>query len=470
MSRKVIVIGAGMGGLTAALSLARRGCRVRVIEAADRPGGLAAGLEREGFRFDGGPYLLLDRPGLEWAFNALGLDLAEHVPMRRVESVYQVETADGAVVRICADLDETARGIDQTWPGGGRRYRAFVDRVSQIHERLRPQLTASMSRFGAVRAGRVCRDLPFLMSSLRSVLVSARLPPAVADAVGIWTHVAGQTTALAPSPLALVAAILHGAGGFLPSEGIGAIPLALAAAARRAGVEFDLGTTVTSIHCDRGRACGVTTSRGDLIEGDAVVSNRNGVGTYLELMRDAIPDTARRPLEQLPLQSPGVCAYLAVRGGSKPPYLRFCLPGDGELCRLLVTPAAILDGLERDGWVPARLIAPMAYDHAQQLGPSGQREYLDRVLAEPWWREHVGDVRILDARTPADWGAACHLYRQSMNPVMTAELMRAGRLAHRSPYLERLYLAGSATHPGQWVSFCAISGILAADRVIEDLA
>jgi phytoene dehydrogenase-like protein len=82
----------------------------------------------------------------------------------------------------------------------------------------------------------------------------------------------------------------------------------------------------------------------------------------------------------------------------------------------------------------------------------------------------VGEVRVLDARTPTDWGAACHLYRESMNPVMTAQLMRAGRLAHRSPFVERLYLSGSSTHPGQWVSFCAISGILAADRVIEDLA
>jgi phytoene dehydrogenase-like protein len=55
-----------------------------------------------------------------------------------------------------------------------------------------------------------------------------------------------------------------------------------------------------------------------------------------------------------------------------------------------------------------------------------------------------------------------------MNPVMTASFMRAGRLAHRSPWVRGLYLAGSATHPGQWVSFCAISGILAARRVEED--
>jgi phytoene dehydrogenase-like protein len=57
-----------------------------------------------------------------------------------------------------------------------------------------------------------------------------------------------------------------------------------------------------------------------------------------------------------------------------------------------------------------------------------------------------------------------------MNPVMTAKLMRRGRVAHRSPWIRNLYLAGSSTHPGQWVSFCAISGVLAADRLHEDLA
>jgi phytoene dehydrogenase-like protein len=470
MTRSVIVIGAGMGGLSAALRLARRGCRVHVIEAAGQVGGLAAGLERDGFRFDAGPYLLLDRPGLAWAFRELGLDLAEHVPMRRVQDVYQVEAADGSVVRIHADLDETADGLERTWPGAGRRYREFVERISRSHERLRPLLTSRSPGPRALLSSGAWREIVFLLRSLRSVLASAGLPQPVSDAVAIWTHVAGQTTTRAPSPLAFVTAILHGVGAFLPLDGIRAVPLALLRAARAAGVAFDLGISVSSIQCDRGRARGVTTAEGAFIEADAVVSNRNGVGSYLELARNAVPLTARRSLERLPLQSPGVCAYLAVRGGCKPPYLRFRLPGSGELCRLLVTPAAVLNGLERDGWVPARLIAPLAYDEAQRMGPIGQREYLERILSELWWREHVGEARVLDGRTPAEWSTACHLYRQSMNPVMTARLMRAGRLAHRSPYVERLYLAGSATHPGQWVSFCAISGVLAADRLLEDLA
>ena len=111
-------------------------------------------------------------------------------------------------------------------------------------------------------------------------------------------------------------------------------------------------------------------------------------------------------------------------------------------------------------------------DHgcAEKLGEAGQREYLEQMLAEPWWRTHVGEYRIVLTRTPLEWGTDYHLYRNSMNPVMTARFMRAGRIPHRSPYVRGLYLAGSSTHPGQWVSFCAISGILAADLLHKDFA
>ena len=135
-----------------------------------------------------------------------------------------------------------------------------------------------------------------------------------------------------------------------------------------------------------------------------------------------------------------------------------------------VKAGVVVPELERDGWWPARLIAPLRHSWAERVGPAGQRAFLERLLAESWWRSHVGEVRVLATRIPAEWGVEYHLYGNSMNPVMTARLMRAGRLAHRSPYVRGLYLAGSATHPGQWVSFCAISGILAADCLREDFA
>ena len=111
----------------------------------------------------------------------------------------------------------------------------------------------------------------------------------------------------------------------------------------------------------------------------------------------------------------------------------------------------------------------MRHEEATRLGIEGQREYLNQLIEESWWREGVDDYRVVDTRVPSEWGTQFNLYRESMNPVMTAGFMRAGRLAHKSPYARGLYLAGSSTHPGQWVSFCAISGILAADDLLEDL-
>ena len=112
-------------------------------------------------------------------------------------------------------------------------------------------------------------------------------------------------------------------------------------------------------------------------------------------------------------------------------------------------------------------MAPMPYAEARRLGPT-EAARLSRASC----RALVAGARRRGPRPgrgPRPTGAACHLYRESMNPVMTARFMRSGRLAHRSPHLDKLYLAGSSTHPGQWVSFCAISGVLAADRVLEDL-
>jgi phytoene desaturase len=467
MSRNVFIVGAGMGGLTAALRLVRHGFTVRVLEARAGPGGLAAGFEQDGLPFDAGPYVLLDRPGLDWAFRAVGLDLDRLVTLRRLEDVYEV-TSPAGVVHFHADADRTAAGLEAAWPGSGARYLRFVASVGRAYQGLQP--LQHVSRPGALdllRTG-AWRHAPFLFRSLASVLSATGLPPPVLDALAIWTHVAGQRVQEAPSPLAFVCALIHAVGAFYPVGGVGVVPRVLAEAAAAAGVSFRHGTRVRAVHCDGGRVAGVETDQGEFLPADAVVSDAGGVGTYLELV-GVTPPREQDRLRRLPLQSPGVCAYLAVRGDAAPPYLRFSLPGGGQLCRLLIRPAVVDPGVGRDGWQPARLLGPMAHAEAVRAGPAGQRAYLERLLAEDWWRDGITEYRVVATRLPVDWGTQYHLYRDSMNPVMTARFMREGRLAHRSPHVPGLYLAGSSTHPGQWVSFCAVSGVLAADRVREDL-
>jgi phytoene dehydrogenase-like protein len=467
MSRRILIVGAGMGGLTAALRLARHGFAVSVLEARSGSGGLAAGFEQDGLTFDAGPYVLLDRPGLEWAFRSVGLELDRLVTLRHLDPVYEVASSEG-VVRLHADAERTADGLDATWPGSGARYLRLVASLETVYRRLEP--LQHVSRPGLVDLLRTggWRSAPFLLKSLASVLGSAGLPRPVVDALAIWTHVAGQRVEEAPSPLALVCALIHAVGAFYPVGGVGVIPRVLAEATTAAGVEIRHDTPARAIRCEQGRVTGVETKRGEFLPADAVVSD-SGLSTYLELV-GATPPRERERLQQLPLQSPGVSAYLAIKGDARPPYLRFSLPGGGQLCRLLIRPAVVDADVRRDGWQPARLLGPMAHAAAEQGGPAGQRAYLEQILAEDWWRDGIAEHRVVATRVPAEWGVQYHLYRDSMNPVMTARFMREGRLAHRSPHVRGLYLAGSATHPGQWVSFCAVSGVLAADRVREDFA
>lgn len=451
-----------MGGLSAAIRLAQRGYEVSVFEARSSGGGLASSVRVGGLRFDAGPYVLLDRPGLEWVFHKLGIAFDEDRRLCRLDPVYEVQSADFAPMVFYADREQTASGLDQQWPGTAKKYLRFVRKAEDIYRRLQPmQRVARPGVRDLLRTG-AWRDARFLSRGLMDILSAAELPPPVANAVGIWTHIAGQRLSQAPSPLGLVPALIHSMGAYYPRGGIGTLAESLYRRAESEGVRFHFDTKVCKVRFDATSksypSVDVALDRATH-RFDALVSNYSGIGTYLDLV-DGLASKHRRRLEAIPLQSPGVCAYLKVRGDKPSKYLSFRL--DEARCRLMIQPRAIDPALESGDWFPARLVAPY-------LGEQPER-YLDELIEETWFRDGWVDYEVVDTRTPPIWGRDFHLYRDSMNPVMTARLMRRGRLAHRSPTHKGLYLTGSSTHPGQWVSFCAISGILAADSLHEDFS
>ncbi len=315
MSRTVIVVGAGMGGLTAALRLARGGYRVRrdrgrrADSAAWRRGSTARAS-------DSTPVRTCSWIGPVWSGRSAssGSTWPSRSRCGGSRTSTRSKRPTGRSCASSADLDETAAGIDRTWPGGGRRYREFVARVSRVPRAAPPLADVVPPRTGraACAAGRgaTCR---FLLRSLRSVLASAscRRPSLMPSPSGpMWL---ARRRPLAPSPLAFVAAILHGVGGFVPLEGMGAMPLALASGRpSRGGRVRSRDQRSRRSAATRDEPRGVTTAEGEVLEADAVrlqpqrrrhLSRAGG--------RSASRRRARARLEQLPLQSPG----------------RLCLPG-----------------------------------------------------------------------------------------------------------------------------------------------
>jgi phytoene desaturase len=469
---RAIVIGAGVGGLAAARALAQHGVSVCVCEASPFAGGLASAFDADSVRFDGGPYILLDRPGLAWAFAQLDIPMAESLELAPVHHVYSVMRPGSAPVDIYARLDETAEALDHAYPGSAHKYRRFVEEMTRAHTQLAPLLTHEDPGARAAFETGAALALPTLLRSLRAVLRRSGLPDTVCEALGIWTHIAGQSLHHAPSPLAFVTALIHREGCFVPRRGVGAIPDVLRDHAVMSGVTLRLSTPVRSIRIEGGRVRGVELESGEVLDADIVVSNAGGPKTLLQLARGT--SDLEGYAAALPLQSPGVAAYVLLERPPQGAYLRFWLDtGDTRApSRLIVRPSTVAHteaALARAPNIPARLVAPLAQESAVTLGPEGQAELLERILEEPSLRDDLGPARVVVKRTPRDYGARHHLFGDAMNPVMTAAFMRKGRMPHRLVSPRGLYLVGSSTHPGQWVSFCAISGVLGARKALRDL-
>lgn len=459
MTLRVAVLGAGVGGLSAAIRLAQAGHEVVVYEARDTPGGLASSFVAEGTEFDFGPYVLLDKPGLAWVLSKLGIP-TDALTLRELDPVYQVQVDNGSPLIFHRNPAATAAGFEELYPGCGRKYERFVRDMVSIQHRLAPFRYRRPPGILDILRTVHWRELLFLQRSLRSELNRYGFSPALRDAIGVWTHVSGNNLDSAPSPLALVPGLIHSEGAYVLQGGIAAIARLLTAEAVRLGVTLRLRAQVKRIFQQENKVKGIELTNGEHVPASLVVSNL-GLATYLSLLDPPLKTTEW--LKTLPLQSPGVAAYLLVQGALKPPYLKFALNAAENRCRLLVQPGIPWPDKSASTWHPARLLRPLR--HAEKADAA--QAALTELLAEPWWQEGIGKWRIVKQLTPQDWGAEFNLYRGSMNPVMTAKFMRHGRVPHRSE-VRGLYLAGSATHPGQWVSFSAISGVLAADALLSD--
>ena len=446
--------------MVAALRARQGGSQVTLVEARPQLGGLASPLTIGDMTFDGGPYILLDRIRLGWALDQVGLDLAQ-LDIVELDPAYRMHLPEIGDVLIQSDLDETVRSIDAVQPGAGQGYRRFADKAATALEQLAPMLVRPHHPreplvTGAWRAGL------WAALSLDHVLRRHRLDGAAADAVRIWTYIAGGDPRRAPGPLALVPALIHRDGAARPSGGIHQVISLIASELDRVGVDVVTSTPVTSVsHDDRG-VRGVVTADGTVIDADIVISDVGGATALLDLV-DAKPPPALRVRMAGALQSPGVTAYMAVQG-DPPSEINFEVSGSPKQATAFIAGPA---SDPRSSVRASRIVAPLSHDRARALGDDGQRRLLDRLVAAPWWRSDVDQVEVVGTRLVSDWGREFRLRDDAMNLIMARRQLLLGRLPHRIRHIPGLFLAGSWTHPGQWISFCAVSGVLAADQALE---
>ena len=494
---RIGVVGAGLGGLAAACTLAARGHKVVLFDKNPWLGGKAAVLQQDGFRFDMGPTILTVPGVLERVFTEAGRRMADYLDLRRLDPQWRCFFDDGSVLDLQESVPAMAQAIDAFAPGNGAGFQDFMQVSEKLHEVSNKFFfwksvegisdTLSMKGMNLV----TLRDvLSLRMGTSVASQIRKRVPDGrVAQMLDHFVQYVGSSPYAAPAVLCSIAHMQADCGVWYPMGGTRAVPEALERLAGELGVDLRPGTDVTRILHEGGRVTGVETASGETVRLSAVVSNMDSVRTYAELVGGAPARSFGRRWKRDPACS-GVVLYLGLNRGydhlahhdfvfSKDPKEEFdWIYGKGEpapdpTCYLAAT-ARTEPGVAPTGGEALYVLVHTPYlrphhDWSAML-PAYRQVILDklkRCAGMPDLEERIVFEHHL---TPQDIHERYRVLNGAIYGLAShGKVNGAFKPGNRSRDLAGLYLAGGAAHPGPGMPMVLMSGWIAADSLCQDM-
>jgi phytoene desaturase len=291
MSKRVVIIGAGPGGLAVAILLAGSGYDVTVVERLPRVGGRTSTLEADGFRFDLGPTFFLYPQVLESIFAQVGRDLHDEIELVRLDPQYRLVFGGGGSLLARPDIAAMEQAIGALCPGDAPGFRRFLAENRRKLEQFRGCLESPFLGWRDVMTPRLLGLLTMLRPwlSLDGELRRHFRDPRVRLALSFQSKYLGMSPFNCPSLFSILSYLEYEYGVFHPIGGCGAVSRAMARVAEDLGVRFVLGEEVREIVFRGRRAVGVRTARHEF-PADALVVNAD----FARAMTRLVPDHLRR--------------------------------------------------------------------------------------------------------------------------------------------------------------------------------
>lgn len=516
-ARHAIVVGAGMGGLSAAIHLAIQGWHVRVLERQPQVGGKLNQQVLDGFSFDTGPSLLTMPFVLRDLFQAAGRDMNDYIQLVPLDITCRYFYRDGTVINAWRDRDRLAAEFARLHPQDGEALLAFIAYAREIFQAAAdPFLYNSLGRpldiartfIGYVQRGHTSSDSssePQSWLQRLHALMAALSPQTLDQCVhGFFTdeHLRqlfdryatynGSSPYQLGAVYSLIPYIELADGGWYPCGGMYSLAKALEWLARELDVEITTACDVQRIVIEQGTARGVVLADGHVLHSDIVVANSDVVTTYRELLSPAVRN--ERYVKRISQLEPSCSGFVLLLGTDKLyPQLEHHniffsddypqefadlferkIPLQDPTIYVCATtrtdPSQAPEGCEN---LFVLVNAPYLTRHSdwEHDAPAYRERVLNLLTAYPQidlsdLREHI----ILSAMlTPEDfrrnYGAnAGSIYGLSSNQRM-APFTRPG---NRAAAIHNLYFVGGSTHPGGGVPLVLLSGKIVAQLVEED--
>lgn len=489
---KVAVIGAGFGGLAAAIRMQAAGIDTVIFEKRDRPGGRAYVYEEQGFTFDAGPTVITAPNCIEELFELSGRELSDYVNLVQLDPMYRLRWQDGYQLDYSADIDEMSRQIEKKNPADVSGYWKFLEYAEAVFEEGYVKLAdqAFVDIWSMIRAAPQLIGL----QSYRSVysIVSRYIKDdQLRQAFSYHTLLVGGNPFTASSIYALIHALERRWGVYYATGGTGALVSGLARLFREIGGEIRLNSPVERIETSHGRVTGIRDMSGIFHAYDAVVSNADVVHTYRVLLgHERKLGSVRSRLAKRRYSNSLFLVYFGLQGeypnlahhtvlfgprykglledifsGSK-------LPNDFSL--YVHAPSNTDPSVAPAGCSAFYVLAPVphlgnANIDWNTIGPGYRDEILSYVEREliPGLHENLLTSQIF---TPSDFETelnAWHGSAFSLEPLLTQSAWF--RTHNRDSHLTGLYFVGAGTHPGAGVPGVINSAKATTRLVMADL-
>jgi diapolycopene oxygenase len=497
---RVGVIGSGLGGLSAACTLAARGHLVTLFEKNPWFGGKAAQHQADGFRFDMGPTILTLPSVLKRIFNEAGKRLEDYIELVALDPQWRCFFEDQTVLDLVSDLGKMKENLSKfsTAPNAAEGYEKFMQISKQLHSvsdkfffwKSVGGLMDTMEVGGAFQASVLKDVLSLRMGRSVAGLVRSCVPDAkAAQMIDHFTQYVGSSPEASPAVLCGIAHMQTEEGVWYPMGGTRAVPEGLCRLAKDLGVEVHTEADVVSIQENGQRVKGLTLADGRQFSFDAIVSNCDSVRTHRELLKGAAAQAKFESRRSYEPACSGVVLYLGLNRRyeqllhhnfvfSRDPHEEFeYIYNRGEPApdptAYVCAPATTEPAVAPPGGEALYILVHTPYLRERhnwtEMLPKYREVILDKLETTAGMkgiRDHIVSessltpegihkrYRVLNG---AIYGLASH-----------GKFLGAFKPGNRSRDLKGLYLAGGAAHPGPGMPMVMMSGWIAGDTVDQD--
>jgi phytoene desaturase len=490
MSKPILIVGAGPGGLAAAILLGSAGHRVTVLERLPVIGGRTSRLESEGYRFDLGPTFFLYPRVLEEVFAAAGTSIARELELVRLDPQYRIQFGAGGQLDCGPEVARMEAAIAALAPGDAPGFRRFLDENRRKLSLMEPCLESAFLGWQDLVQARLLKVLPYLRphQSVDTYLKRFFKDERVRLAFCFQSKYLGMSPFRCPSLFSILSFLEYEHGVFHPMGGCASVTEAMARVARRVGVEIRLGEPVEEVLFRGRRAVGVRTPRGRHLA-DAVVINAD----FARAMRRMVPNALRRRwtderLAKKKFSCSTFMMYLGVEGTYDLPHHTVHIAEDyernldeienrhvlSEDPSFYVQNASVTDpSLAPRGHSTLYILAPVTHQHPNVDWARERGRFRDRMLRQIRKAGYHGvESRIRYERiiTPAEWDSRYEIHLgATFNLAHSLDQMLHLRPHNRFEDAEGVYLVGGGTHPGSGLPVIFESARITSRLLLEDL-